>query len=355
MKKLFTLCGIACVLVLITGCQIPNRSKAPRFDPRPNGFSTNGLNTVTVKRPLDPTLLQPPRDLFTLGPGDQIEVELLGKPTSRTLLTVGPDGKVYFDLLPGLDVWGLTMAQTKKQLEQELDKYMSMPEVSVTLKAVGSKYVWMLGKVNRPGIYPTASPMTLLEAMSVAGGTARSSSAATTVDLADLRHAFVVRNGQSLPVDFQRLLEGGDMTQNIYLQPDDFVYVPSGAAREIYLFGAVRSPRAMPLSDQPTLVSAIAAGGGPLRDAFLSQVAIVRGSLTTPEIAVVDYNEIIKGRAPDVELQPRDIVFVPYSPYRVLTRYVDAILNTFMYTVAANAGSDVAGGDNVGVAVPVGK
>jgi protein involved in polysaccharide export with SLBB domain len=52
-------------------------------------------------------------------------------------------------------------------------------------------------------------------------------------------------------VDFQRLLEQGDMSQNIYLQPDDFVYVPSGAAREVYLFGAVRNPRAMALSETP--------------------------------------------------------------------------------------------------------
>ena len=355
MKKTILLCGIAAVVALLAGCQIPEHSKAPRFNPRPNGLWTNELNTVTVKRPLDPTLLQPPREMFTLGPGDQIEVELMGKPASRTVLAVGPDGKIYFDLLTGLDVWGLTLMQTKELLEQELEKFMSMPDVSVTLKAVGSKYVWMLGKVNKPGVYPAATPMTLLEAMSAAGGTARSSSAVTTVDLADLRHAFVIRNGQSLPVDFQRLLEGGDMSQNIYLRPDDFVYVPSGAAREIYLFGAVRSPHAMPLSHHPTLVSAIAAGGGPLKDAFLSQVAIVRGSLTSPEIAVVNYTDIIKGRAPDVELQPRDIVFVPFSPYQLITRYVDAILNTFLYSVAANAGSDLSGGNNVGVAVPVGQ
>jgi protein involved in polysaccharide export with SLBB domain len=165
----------------------------------------------------------------------------------------------------------------------------------------------------------------------------------------------VIRNGQTLPVDFQRLLERGDMSQNIYLQPDDFVYIPSGAAREIYLFGAVRAPRAMALSDQPTLVAAIAAGGGPVREAYLSQVAIVRGSLTSPQIAVVDFNEIIKGRAPDVELQPRDIVFVPFSPYRLVTRYLDAVLNTFVFTVAANAGADLGGGNNVGVSVPVGN
>jgi polysaccharide export outer membrane protein len=102
-------------------------------------------------------------------------------------------------------------------------------------------------------------------------------------------------------------------------------------------------------------VAAIAAGGGPLRDAFLSQVAIVRGSLSSPEIAIVDYNEILKGRARDIQLQPRDIVFVPYSPFRIITRYLDAVLNTFVYTVAANAGANLAGGNNVGVSVPVGS
>lgn len=356
MKRHFLICAITVATALLTGCQIPSHSKAPRFNPRPDGQWSNELNTVTVKRSLDPTLLHPPRELFTLGPGDQIEVELIGKPAPRTMLTVGPDGKIYFDLLPGLDVWGLSMLQTKKLLERELDKFMSTPEVSVTLKAVGSKFIWMLGEVNRPGIYPSAAPMTLLEAMSAAGGMARSASATSTSDLADLRHAFVIRNGQSLPVDFQRLLEGGDMSQNIYLQPDDFVYIPSGAAREIYLFGAVRAPRPMPLSEQPTLVAAIAAGGGPLPDAFLSQVAIIRGSLTSPEIAIVDYNDIIKGRAGDVELQPHDIVFVPNSPYRLLTRYVDVALNTFLFSAAANAGTRVVGGTSaVGTAVPVGN
>jgi len=354
MKKIIVLCGIAGLVSLITGCQIPNRSNAPRFDPRPTTVWSNDLNGVTVKRTLDPTLLQPPGDMFTLGPGDQVEVELLGKPTSRNILTVGPDGKLYFDLLPGLDVWGLTIAQTKALFQKEMERYVSTPEVSVSLKAVNSKYVWMLGKVTRPGLYPTTAPMTLLEAMSIAGGTTKANSQTTTIDLADLRYAFVIRSGQSLPVDFQRLLEG-DTSQNIYLKPDDFVYVPSSAAREIYLFGAVRTPRPMPLSEQPTLVSAIAAGGGPLRDAFLSQVAIVRGSLTAPEIAVVNYNDIIKGHAPDVPLQPRDIVFVPYSPYRVLTRYVDTILNTFMFSVAANAGSETAGGERVGTSVSVGN
>lgn len=359
MKQLFVAALLSLGLAALTGCQIPKQSNAPRFDPRASTprFSSVPAATQTLPRPLDGRLLQPPADLFTLGPGDEIEVELLGKASSRTLLAVGPDGKIYFDLLPGMDVWGLTLAQTKKSLEEELAKYVSQPQVSVSLKTVGSKHVWLLGMLARPGVYPTAAPLTLLEALSLAGGTARSDSQTARTELADLRHAFVIRNGQSLPVDFHRLLQDGDMSQNIYLQPDDFVYVPSGAAREVYLFGAVNSPRAMPLAERPTLLAAIAAGGGPLRDAYLSQVAIVRGSLASPEIAVVDYNDIINGRAQDVELQPRDIIFVPFSPYRIFTRYLDTIVNTFVYTVAANEGVNAfaPAGTRIGVAVPVGR
>ena len=122
---------------------------------------------------------------------------------SRATTSVGPDGKIYFHLLPGLDVWGLTLAQTKSLLERELAKYMSGPQVAVALRTVGSKYVWLLGRLTKPGIYAMAAPMTLLEAIALAGGPAKSASTVTTEELADLHHSFVMRQGQLLPVDFR--------------------------------------------------------------------------------------------------------------------------------------------------------
>ena len=275
---------------------------------------------------------------------------------------VGPDGKIYYYLLPGLDVWGLTLKQTRDLVEKQLAKYLSDPQVSLTLRAVGSKYVWLLGRLNRPGIYPLAGPMTLLESIAAAGGTSRSASQVASEELADLRHSFVVRQGQFVPVDFHRLLREGDTSQNIYLQPDDFVYVASVLAQEVYVLGAVKSPRVLPYTERMTLVSAIAGGAGMERyewvnsggydpgpftkDAYLSHVAIVRGSLSAPQIAVVDYNAIVKGKARDVRLEPGDIVYVPNSPYTTLKRYFNIILNTFVTTVAANEGIRAAGGDD---------
>jgi hypothetical protein len=126
----------------------------------------------------------------------------------------------------------------------------------------------------------------------------------------------------------------------------------------------------VPYTEQTTLVSAIAGGNGPVKfallsgvdsgpmtpDAYLSHVAIVRGSLAEPQVAVVDYNAVIKGQAPDVRLEPGDIVYVPNSPYTTLKRYFNLIANTFITTVAANEGIRAGGGKvgGVGVSVPIG-
>jgi protein involved in polysaccharide export with SLBB domain len=262
----------------------------------------------------------------------------------------------------------MTLAQAQNAVQDGLSKYFSDLQATVVLRSVGSRHVWLLGRLNRPGVYPMPAPMSLIEGLSIAGGTARGAPPATSDELADLRHSFVMRNGEFLPVDFYRLLREGDMSQNIMLQPDDFVFVPSALAQEIHVLGAVRAPRSIPYTENITLVSALTGADGPVRfdyltryenglwqdDAYLSHVTIVRGSLTEPQVAVVDFGEIIKGRAPNIRLEPGDIVWVPNSPYRILKTYVNNIVNTFIGTVAANEGINAAGGAvNVGVSVPV--
>src|SRR5215471_18419114 len=81
-------------------------------------------NTVRVSRKLEPAWLKPSPDLFTLGPGDRLEIEVLGDPASRAITVVAPDGKLYFNFLEGIDVWGATMAQAKALLEKEFANYL---------------------------------------------------------------------------------------------------------------------------------------------------------------------------------------------------------------------------------------
>lgn len=320
----------------VVGC----RTSGPRFDARSDSPSLlRDLRSVNETNALRGDLRSMPTNLYVLGPGDVIEIELIGDQGTLTSAKVGPDGKIYYNLLPGLDVWGLTLAETKALLERELARYYTEPQVAITLRNVESSRVWVLGRVNAPGIYPMATPLTLLEAVSMAGGVSVATAGLTTDELADLRHSFVLRQGELLPVDFYRLIHEGDLSQNIYLRPDDFVFFPSALAQEIYVLGAVRQPRAVPYRDRVTLTYVISSAGGTIPDAFLSHVAVVRGSLAEPKIAIVDYQAILTGQATDILLEPRDIVYVPFTPYRYLTRYLDLILNSFVSTVAANEGA----------------
>ena len=91
------------------------------------------------------------------------------------------------------------------------------------------------------------------------------------------------------------------------------------------------------------------------RRTHISHVAIVRGSLAEPQVSIVDYSAVVKGKAPDVQLEPGDIVYVPNSPFTTLKRYVNMVVNTFVGTVAANEGIHAAGGSaSTSVSVPVG-
>jgi protein involved in polysaccharide export with SLBB domain len=210
-------------------------------------------------------------------------------------------------------------------------------------------------------VYPLATPTTVLEAIALAGGTMNLSSfrqqeAGASDELADLQRSFVFRHGKMLPVNFERLLKRGDLSQNIYLQPDDFIYFPAATAREIYVLGAVSQPRAVPFRQGMTVAGAVASAYGTINGAYMHHVAVVRGSLAQPEIAIVDYKRVIRGEAADITLQPRDIVYVPFSPYRYLTKYAQLVLDTFVSSAAINMGTSWIGtpGGGAGVFIPVG-
>ena len=319
-----------------------------------NVATATNLTSIEETNKIRPEWLQSPTNFYTLGPGDRLEIEIMNEPASRAMTTVAPDGKIYYYLLPGLDVWGLTLVQARDRIQEELGKVVVSPQVGIQLRGIDSKRVWLLGRVQKSGVYSMTSPMTVLESLGLAGGTMTTSTSGTTEDLADLSHAFLIRNGERLPIDFAALVNKGDMSQNIYLQPDDFVYFPSSAARDIYVLGAVRLPKAVQRSQGGTLMGAIAAAGGPVKNAHLSHVAIVRGSLTKPQIAIIDLEDIIKGKATDVLLEPRDIVYVPLSPYRYLSKYADLILTTFVRAVAINEGARAGAGNIAPAGVSIG-
>ena len=119
-------------------------------------------------------------------------------------------------------------------------------------------------------------------------------------------------------MDFYRLLKKGDLSQNIYLQPDDFVYFAPAFTRQVFVLGAVVQPKPVEYTGGLTVAQAIAGAYGTIRDAYLDHVVLIRGSMSEPKVAVVDYRAIVHGQTQDIAVQAGDIVYVPFTPYRYL-------------------------------------
>lgn len=201
----------------------------------------------------------------------------------------------------------------------------------------------MLGAVVNKGVFNFDRPLTVIEALARAGGTETGVYERNTVELADLQHSFLVRNRQRVPLDFERLFQRGDLSQNIPLEPGDYLYLALASANEVYVLGEVAVPGIAAFLPRTTVVSAISARGGFTARAFKSRVLIVRGSLNKPERIVVDVSEILSGKRPDFRLQSKDIVYVSLSPWvkgeEILQLAVSAFLQAFVVeATTANIG-----------------
>ena len=331
------------LLFFAIGC----RSKGPRFDPYQEGGAAFAPAPLTNR--IDSSFLMPPTEPFRLGPGDTIQIEPIGESTGHTSVTLGPDGKVYYSLLPGLSLWGLSIPECRTTLQREMAKYnRATPDLVINLRGVASQRVWFLGAIQSPGLYPLVGPTTLLQAIATLGGLAAGNG---KDDAVDYGRSFILRDGRYLPVDFERLIKYADASQNIYLQPDDFIFIRPTDLPSVYVLGAVSGPTTVPYSKELTVARLIVTLGGAVKFAQVNRIVIVRGSLSAPKVAELDYLSIVKGKVRDIVLEPGDIVYVPFSPYRRLAQLAEELLNQFVRTIAVNEGSYVAGGTAVGANV----
>lgn len=335
--------GILCaLLVLCAGCAAPK----PGFKPGPHSAAADksgaGFSKMKVAGGVPREWLRPPAEKYRIGPGDKLEIEMMEFPETHMRCLVLPDGMLYFHTVNGIKVTGMTVDEVKAALEKSLAADYRSPQVAVILRDATASRAWVLGRLKKPGAYPLDTPTTIIEAIAKAGGIASARSFGYTEDLADLRHSFLIRDGKFVPVDFTRLLREGDMSQNVYLRHNDYVYLPSSQAQKAYVLGAVNQPKAVDFANDMSLITALAHAQGLAKNAYPQRVVIIRESLTEPKVAVVDFNAIVSGKAKDIVLEPQDIVWVPASPFEKVDQYLGQILSSFARTVATNEGSHLA-------------
>jgi protein involved in polysaccharide export with SLBB domain len=280
---------------------------------------------------------------YTLGPGDEMHIRLYGRDDlMRQFIAIAPDGKISYLQARNIEADGLTLDELRTELEKGLQPYFQSPRVILTPTKFASKKYHLLGSIRDSGSYLLSKPTTLVEAIASARGFKTGYFDHNTVELADLARCFLIRNGDKHPIDFHKLFHEGDLSQNIYLEPDDYIYIPSSIVNEVYLLGEVLRPGAIGITTDATVMTVITIRDGFSERAFRDRVLVVRGSIKSPETFVVNTAAILAGKEPDFLLEPRDIIYIPPRPWTHPEEILDLAVKAFVQSaVAASTGVNI--------------
>jgi polysaccharide biosynthesis/export protein len=245
---------------------------------------------------------------YVIGAADVIAISVLDNKDLDNVVTVTPGGKIAVPLVGDVQASGLTVAELADQLTREYSRKVKSPQITVTLREVNSYRIYFLGRVAKPGIQAIKSEVTLLQALSLVGG---------VLDGTDVSRAYVTRGTQRLPVDFVKLLQEGDLSQNITLNPDDTIVFPDTPQNVIYVMGEVKNPGALPYVKERglTALKAVAAVGGFTQFAGRGRAYLLREETGRRTTIPVDFNELMRNpeAGKDVSLNAGDILVIPQS------------------------------------------
>jgi polysaccharide export outer membrane protein len=158
---------------------------------------------------------------YKIGPQDIVRIDVWKEPDISRTIPVRPDGKISLPLLNDVQASGLTAMQLAASLREGLAKYLTNPQVTVTVTDILSRRVYITGEVLRGGAVPLLPNMTVLQALSSAGG---------FTQFAKTKNIYVLRSedGKQVkhPFNYKEVVKGKLAEQNILLQSGDTIVVP---------------------------------------------------------------------------------------------------------------------------------
>ena len=168
-----------------------------------------------------PIASRPDKD-YVIGSNDVLAVDVWHEHELSLVIPVRPDGKIALPLVGELHVAGLTAWQLRDTIAQHLKEYLEHPQVTVMVQETKSQRFNVVGEVQRPGSFEFGHPVTILDAIALAGGLR---------DFAQSRKMYVIRTAadgsrDKIRVNYNNLLKGKPSARNVVLQSHDTVVVP---------------------------------------------------------------------------------------------------------------------------------
>lgn len=241
-------------------------------------------------------------------------------------LLVDVDGFISYPFLGRFKVAGMTAEELRLKITNTLSKYYNDPVVTVGLSQRRIYRIYVMGEVQRPGMYDMQKPqISISEAISLAGGTKTN---------AAVQRATLQRGDEVIPLDLSGLVYRGEGGPQVKLKPEDRLIIPE-MRKKIAVIGAVLRQGLYDVRDEHTVLDAIALAGGYNERAKPNKVAIFRvvdgkrtiipvdtrkifAAASSPPVQVYRGRKIVNSELPSVEelsknieLQDRDIIYVP--------------------------------------------
>ena len=249
-----------------------------------------------------------PETDYLIGPEDILELIVFDIEELNLTVKVKSDGTIKLPLLGELSAIGVTVSQLEEEITLRLaEKYLNDPQVIINVAEFRSQRVSILGAVSRPGFYDLQTKQTLMDIFSRCGG--------IKSEAGD--RCFIFR--KSLPdapliISLKELLQEGRMGINVELHPGDVINIPIRNKYYIYVYGEVYDPGSFELTENITVLQAIAMAGGLGKRAAGGRTRIVRTIENEKKIIIkMDVSKIIEGKQEDIPLLRDDVVVVPQT------------------------------------------
>ena len=158
---------------------------------------------------------------YIIGPQDVLDISVWKEPEVSRVVPVRPDGKISLPLLNDVQAAGLTPAALAAQITESLKKYVTSPQVTVIVTTINSQRVYISGEVVRPGAFPMLPGMTVMQALTSAGG---------FTPFAKMKSIYVLREEggkrAKYPFNYKQVVNGKNTDQDIQLKAGDTIVVP---------------------------------------------------------------------------------------------------------------------------------
>ncbi|PYN34217.1 MAG: hypothetical protein DME01_16280 [Candidatus Rokuibacteriota bacterium] len=199
-------------------------------------------------------------------------------------------------------------ADLSKNVRLERDDTIVVPEIALgsSLQEMQDRRIYVLGKVTKPGVYNLKEDVPILHALFLAGG---------VVEGGDLASAFIIRGKEKIPVDLWKLIQKGDVSQNVMVKHEDTIVIPAGGELQnaVYIMGEVLKPGVYSQPEALSLLKLVSLAGGFTKYAAPGRATLVRRDGDKKVLLKVDLKDIMNDpkKYEDLALRPGDVLIVP--------------------------------------------